>query len=92
MTNSELSDKELTDAFNSLKNKRSAGFDQISSDIVKNVAHEIFDPLKFVINLSIIQGKVPDKIKIARVVPVFKSGDKTLINNYRPISILPCFS
>ena len=34
----------------------------------------------------------PDKLKIAKVVPVFKSEDKTLLNNYRPISILPVFS
>ena len=31
-------------------------------------------------------------MKIARVIPIFKSGDKTIFNNYRPISILPAFS
>ena len=35
---------------------------------------------------------VPDELKIACVVPIFKSGDKVLFSNYRPISVLPCFS
>ena len=34
----------------------------------------------------------PDKLKIPRVLPVFKSGNATSVSNYRPISILPCFS
>ena len=34
----------------------------------------------------------PEIMKIARVAPVFKSGDTSLMTNYRPISVLPCFS
>ena len=34
----------------------------------------------------------PDKLKLARVTPIFKSGDPTVISNYRPISVLSCFS
>lgn len=37
-------------------------------------------------------GLVPDGIKIAKVIPLFKAGDRQLQTNYRPISILPCFS
>ena len=43
-----------------------------------------------VFNLSIVKGIFPDDLKIARVTPVFKGGDEDL-ENYRPISILPCF-
>ena len=35
---------------------------------------------------------VPDEMKIARVIPLFKSGDQEAFANYRPVSILPCFS
>jgi hypothetical protein len=52
----------------------------------------IASPLTHIINLSISSGIVPDLIKIARVVPLFKSGDHRLQQNYRPISILPIFS
>ena len=43
-----------------------------------------------VFNLSIVKGIFPDDLKIARVTPVFKGGHEDL-ENYRPISILPCF-
>jgi hypothetical protein len=52
----------------------------------------IASPLTHIINLSISSGIVPDLMKIARVVPLFKSGDHRLFQNYRPISIIPIFS
>ena len=45
-----------------------------------------------VMNLSIINGVVPNELKVAKVVPIYKSGDRRLINSYRPVSVLPCFS
>ena len=44
------------------------------------------------INKSIHQGIFPDDLKIAKVFPVYKSGDKSNISNYRPISVLSFFS
>ena len=45
-----------------------------------------------VYNVSLSTGTFPDKLKIARRVPIYKSDDKLLANNYRPISVLPFFS
>jgi len=42
--------------------------------------------------LSLIQGTVPDDLKAARVVPLFKKDDKTEVGNYRPVSILSIIS
>ena len=52
----------------------------------------ILIPLTHIINQSLTSGIVPQIMKIARVMPIFKSGDKHNFGNYRPISILPDFS
>ena len=59
---------------------------------MKETAQYFITPLLYTINLSYNQGIVPHEHKIAHVVPIFKNGDLTEVNNYRPISILPFFS
>ena len=49
-------------------------------------------PLKYLFGMSLESGIFPDKPKIARVIPLYKAGDPANIRNYRPISVLPCFS
>ena len=53
---------------------------------------EVAAPLTHIFNQSFILGVVSDQMKIAKIVPVFKAGNKKVLNNYRPISILPAFS
>ena len=72
--------------------EKSAGYDNIPMSIIKPSIGSNSSPLTHIINLSIIHGIVPDDLKIARVVPIFKSGDKALFSIYRPISVLRCFS
>jgi hypothetical protein len=52
----------------------------------------ILRPLMILISYSISNGVFPDKLKQAKVIPCYKSGDSTLCSNYRPISILNIFS
>ena len=70
----------------------SSGWDQILSRVVKSTYQNFIVPITHVMNLSIINGVVPNELKVAKVVPIYKSGDRRLINNYRPVSVLPCFS
>ena len=49
-------------------------------------------PLKCLFDMSLESGIFPDKLKIARVIPPYKAGDPANISNYRPISVLTCFS
>ena len=64
----------------------------ISPDVVKRVPDEVFFVLKHIFNISLAKGVFPDKLKIARVTPIFKKENNTPVTNYRPISVLPCFS
>ena len=87
----EISENETLRAINSLKNA-SAGWDQIPTFIAKRSIQHYLKPLTYLINKSIHQGICPDELKVAKVFPVYKSGDKTNISNYRPISVLSFFS
>ena len=50
------------------------------------------EPLKYLFNLSIEKDVFPDDLKIARVTPIYKGEGSSDVSNYRPISVLPCFS
>ena len=75
-----------------MKGKSSSGIDGINIRIVKYVAPYIALPLSPIFNLTFATGKIPNKFKIALVAPDSKSSDKDVYSNYRPISVLPCFS
>ena len=74
-------------------NNSSPGWDNILSVILKPFIKEYIKPLTYVINkMSFETGKFPNLLKIAKIIPIFKSGDKTMVSNYRPISVLPVFA
>ena len=58
----------------------------------KKIKNFVSSPLKHIINCSLTSGLVPSQFKIAKVIPLFKSGDSTQPDNYRPISLLSSFS
>lgn len=87
-----VSKEEVEKVVKSLKNNKSPGIDNISSFLVKNIFPKIGDVLTYIINLSFSTGIFPEKLKEALVIPIFKSNSKELCNNYRPISLLSCFS
>ena len=68
-----------------------AGYDQITMNVIKEIIDLIVQPLTYITNLSLSSGTVPDQMKIARVVPLFKTGDLS-VTNYRTVSILPALS
>ena len=49
-------------------------------------------PLSYIFNLTFTTGKIPDDLKVALVTPVYKASEENIYSNYRPISVLPCFS
>ena len=69
----------------------SAGWDSISARVVKMTYDAFLTPLTHVINLSVTIGVFPNRLKTARVITIFKSGDAASFSNYRPVYILPLF-
>ena len=87
----EVDSSEVERIIRNLKNA-SAGYDGIHSKVVKATYRYYLSPLTHVLNLSIQNGFFPDSMKLAKIVPIYKSGDPMAISNYRPVSILPLFS
>ena len=87
-----ITPEEVKNIANKLKNDKSCGFDNVSAKLLKKVIHVVSYPLCAIFNSSLSSGIVPEKLKIAKVIPIFKSGSGEILSNYRPISILPIFS
>ena len=71
---------------------KAPGIDEIPSIFLKDGAEILPKPISDIINLSIKLSTLPDKCKIAKLIPLFKKGSKTDPKNYRPISLLPLLS
>ena len=71
-----------------LKTSKGTGLDGIPARLLKDAAPSISAPLTAIINLSISSAVLPEEWKYARVVPLYKDGDKKCMDNYRPISVL----
>ena len=70
----------------------SAGWDELKPTVDKSIRYCIKSRIRHICNLSFRTGIFPDELKIANVVPIFKSGDEMIFSNYRPVSVLPVFS
>ena len=87
-----LTKKEILDATKLLANKKTQDHTGVSSHFVKQTISTLIDPLFHIFNLSFNTGIVPIQFKIAKVIPIFKAGDRASMDNYRPISLLSTFS
>ena len=83
---------EVISVINKFAPKKSAGHDLISTNLLKEISPLIAEPLSLIINQSLSTGIFPSKLKIAKVIPLHKKNEKDLLDNYRPISLLPSIS
>ena len=88
-----LSEDEFGEAFKSLKRNKAPGLNvDLDVNSITSVYELIKKPLLKIFNESINLGIFPENMKIANVTPIFKSGEKELLTNYWPISVLSRFS
>lgn len=73
-------------------NKKSNDYTDMNMSLIKQIIDVIVEPFTYICNLSFTTGKFPERMKIAKVVPLFKKGNKNDVSNYRPISLLPQLS
>ncbi|VDP42134.1 unnamed protein product [Echinostoma caproni] len=76
----------------SLVAKKSPGLDEIPPILLQQCSEQLALPLSKLFNHSMEVGVVPDEWKTCVVSPIFKSGDRTLPNNYRPVALLSVVS
>ncbi len=91
-SDNQITEVEVREAMSQLKCKKSADFNGISSHFLKKIIDELAHPLSLIFNRSLVTGLVPSQLKVAKVIPIFKSGISTSMDNYRPISLLSQFS
>ena len=89
---SNCSPENIKDIILSLETKNSLDIEDLSTKVLKKVADSIASPLCYIINLSLELGYYPERLKVSRTVPIFKSGQPDDLSNYRPISCLPVIS
>ena len=83
---------DIITATRNIKTKTSRDFEGLNTKLLKGSITNIIEPITYIVNSSLSTGVVPHGMKIAKVIPIFKKGDRTHFNNNRPISILPVFS
>ena len=82
-----VTEKEINTLISALKNT-ATGFDDMNSMSLKISSEILVKPLTNICNLSLTQGIFQSQLKIANVIPLYKSDDPMLFNDYRPVSVL----
>ena len=72
---------EVNNIVDILKSSNSIGYDQISPNPIKDFISEISTLLSNIITLSFNTDKVPNQLKMAKIIPIYKSNDKQLVSN-----------
>ena len=81
-------EQEISRVIDNLNPKKSSGYDDLPVKFVQLCKKIISNPLKLIFNQAIATGEYPDKLKIAKVLPIYKNGATNILSNYRPISVL----
>ena len=88
----QFTSQEIVAKINYLDSTKATGLFSIPIGILKLTKDIISKPLEIIFNSSLSNGIVPDKHKIANIIPVHKKGSTLKLNNYRPISLLSVFN
>ena len=88
----EIKIKSVFKQLSNLKTNKSTGLDGISARLLKDAAAIIAPTLTDIFNQSLKSSVFPKIWKKGKVTPIYKSGDRSNMSNYRPITVLPILS
>ena len=86
---SPITKEEILEIINKLDNHKCS---DISPKLLKHLSASFSRVLCYLFNSCMLAGVFPDELKVAKVIPLFKTGNRNSVSNYRPISILPTLS
>ena len=75
-----------------MPNNKSYGLYSCPTHLLREVSHIISQPLACLLNMSVSLGTYPRKLKLVKIIPIFKADNVEDPNNYRPISLLSNFN
>ena len=84
----EVTDDKIFSIISAIKNS-ALGFDELAAFRMKQCSKLYVKPLCHVLSLSTRQGGFPNELKLAKVLPIYKSDGERKLKSYRPISVLP---
>lgn len=85
----QLKSEDVLAALQSLRVNKGSGPDVVTPLVVKKCACSLVTPLTFIFNYSLKVGVFPTRWKTSYIIPIFKSGSRLKVENYRGIAILP---
>ena len=81
-------EKEVENVIKNIKKGKAPGTDNITSDILKIGGTHTLKQLTKLYNLILLEKKIPEAWDVAKIILLFKKGERDEIKNYRPISLL----
>ena len=88
----EITEDEVLASVKDLKTSSAPGYDELPPILFKSTLPFILPVLHHIFNSSFLNGIFPTRMKIAKIIPIYKKGKHSDANNYRPISLLPVLS
>lgn len=88
LNNIEFCRTEVESVLKSLPIGKASGPNNLSNRVLRELTQEISSPFCNLFNQSLNSGLMPSSYKEANVCPIYKKGDKSIVSNYRPISLL----
>src|SRR3989442_9122990 len=91
LSDSTITEKDVIRAISEFKEHKSPGVDGITSTYALKIKEMLAKPLMLLYNRSIDKNEIPEDWKKANISPIFKKGDKSKVENYRPVSLTVFF-